>query len=249
MATFVQLQNRVLVYLIDAPEAVRNDVPTIINKAIRDLQKEVNWKIMERETLVVTTAGDRLIKTFQPSDLFKQPREKPYGIDPRGSVLRMDWLPTREDVVRQYPAPQVQPTDQSDRGQPRHVTYQATDNTGTDVQGIKLFEAFPVPNDLSEWDDGNWRIVLPYYAFLPDLSADADTNWFTANGDEFIFCQALGMGFMADWAEDRAAGWFQLAAGHKRLLKKLGAAETLGKSDTLVPRSDIFGARDQWRRS
>lgn len=246
--TFLGLKNRVKTRLIDAPTAVQNEVGQFVNLAIRDAQDLMNFKIMEAEATVTTSSTQRVVTTFAPSTGFKETRGKPYLVDNNGGRTPLYWLPDREDAAKVFPAPQVTPSDITTVwGQPLALLLTASTDL-TDVQGTKQVECYPIPNNSGPFS-GNYRIVIPYWRYLPDLVADGDANWFTVYGEMYIIAQATGHGFLSDWDEQRAATWFQIAGTYGAKLKRKNTTEILQGAGALIPRADAGAERDQWRRS
>ena len=51
MATFLELMTEVRGNIIDLPTFVTNNVPSYVNRAIRELQNKHNFKVMEADSL------------------------------------------------------------------------------------------------------------------------------------------------------------------------------------------------------
>jgi hypothetical protein len=129
-------------------------------------------------------------------------------------------------------------------------------------------EVYPYPDFSSDWSDGNYRVNVPFWQYLPALSANGDSSWLTADGPqaEFLVAWATGMGFDMDWddgegAGGRAQGWYRRAAGPKfdganaqtlggwgRQVLNLDVGIVGNPAKALIPRRDMFGMRDQWRQ-
>jgi len=266
MATFSTLQTRVQSNIIDLPTAVLNQVNTFINAAILALQEIHDFQVMEAEKQYITpvqTPTQTHILGQIPAN-WKSVRGNPYYVLSAGSTRGLLWQPDREYLYREY-----EPTDPNQTGAPRRLLLgEATNDTLSDPDNPDLslaalnIEIYPYPDGSSDWTDGNYRVHIPYWTYLPQLSAGTDTNWFCADGPraEFVVAYATRMGFEMDWDEQRAAYWqrqawggwdgvnFRTLGGYARQVLKLDAARQAQPSKTLAPRRDVFGPRDQWRQ-
>lgn len=237
MANFGTLKSRVLARVIDAPAAVSGDVGALVNQAIRDAQDLHKYRVMETQTaLLPTSVGVRQFAAI-PSD-FKEYRtgEPPYLVRFDGRTLPLLVAPSREEALKVYAQGTLDP---DDKGEPQVLV----EGDPSDDLGTRAWEVYPLPDGLSDWSDGEYRIVVPYWRYLPELSADADTNWFTENLEWYIVYQATGHAFLIDWDEERAAAWFQLAAGQRALGQKADKLARLAGLDTLIPYSGARAVR------
>lgn len=75
---------------------------------------------------------------------------------------------------------------------------------------------FPLPDHAANQDTA-WTINMEYYGYLPDLSADADTNIFMLKFPELLEYKATALGF--GWAKDTDAEQEYEAKAAKRLLE------------------------------
>lgn len=221
MATFAELQTQVQRRVIDLPSAVQQEVPSLINKAIRSLQNGHNFKVMEKTVSFTTVAGQRLLGSV-PAD-WKEINGFPFSVPDLGRVRQMTLAANDQGPNTAW--------DKDDEGYPLVLWIGDT----TDDDGTYKFEVWPLPDGLSDYTDGEYRITIPYYRFLPALSDGGNTNWFTANGEEFIVAQATSDAFSLDWDEQRMAVWAQLAAGKKAEVVKLDKLQRLAGVGTLVP--------------
>lgn len=194
--TFQELQDEILLLVIDTPTAVQTLVPKFVNRAIKKLQRKHNFKIME--TSVAMTTG-LLIRTLDAvPDNWKQVRSKPYYTEELGSVREMKYVSTQVEALVSYGNdPDL------DYGSPRLIFENSESGK---------FEVYPFPDGLSDYTDGEYRVTLPYWKFLDDLSASSDTNWFTENAEQWIIYQGVAEAFYANEDEDRAQVWERRAA-------------------------------------
>ena len=238
MTDFSTLQTRVNRRVIDLPVAVTAEVPTLINEVIRDLADEHNFRVMEAEAAFTTADATRLLGTI--SDL-KEIRSRPYIRLGEGGTLgtrNIDFIPTKVEVVKLYSI-----DDPVDTGEPRHLLQIAKDK-----DTVADFEVYPFPDLFSQWNDGNHRVVIPYWKYLANLSLAADTNWFTTNAVQYIILEATSRAFYLNWDENRGALWSERAAVHGRRAVKVDKRSRLGRSTTLTPRTDVNATKFQRRQ-
>ncbi len=214
MTNFATLQTRVKRRVIDLPAAVTAEVPDLINEAVRELQDRHNFQTMQT-LLTATTADLTRVLVAVPSD-FKSFRGRPFRRAFLGKSVEMTVSPTRNAAEIAYG------TATTDSGSPKLILRSELTNTGTSD-----LEVWPLPNTLSDWSDGLWRVVVPYWRYLPALAVDADTNWFTVNAIPFILNKATAEGFALNWDAERNALW------EARAEVKLKAAVTLDKKQVL----------------
>lgn len=199
MATYGQLQADVQTNVIDTPSSVVGSVPQFINEAMKTLQRAHNFKVMEAITSLTTTLGARTLTL--PSN-FKEAREQPYVQRFEGDSYKLFWLPDRTEGVRLFGN-----SAEIDTGEPTMLL----DAEPSDELGTRIWEVFPYPDGFSDYDDGEYRIVVPYWKFLNVLSASGDQNWFTINADEYLRRKATSMAFHMNWDEERGTYWETLA--------------------------------------
>ena len=221
MATFLQLQDEVKANIIDLPTAVVNVVPSLIIRAMRKLQEQHNFKVMEGQQSFVTTLATRVLGAVA-SD-FKEARGLPWETaDEDGMVRKLIYAPRREAI---WPA-----IHEEDEGRPLIILDGQPNSAGT-----RSYEVYPLPDGNSDYTDGEYRITIPYWKYLPDLSANGDTNWFTVHAEEYLLFQATADGFVKDWDEERALFWTQLAQAKYRDVLNLDKRQRFAEVDTLVP--------------
>lgn len=262
--SFSTLQTRVQTRVIDLPAAVLTEVPTLINDAIHFLSSVHNFQVMIAETAYVTTTPFPLTHILGqiPSD-WKEQRDNPYFLSNIGWTKEMLWQPDRLYVNRRW-----SPQDTNQIGPPRDlllgepVSADNPDPSNPDVDRSNLnIEVYPFPDGQSDWNDGQYRIKVPYWRFLPDLSAGADHNWFTDKCDRFIVDYAAADAFGLDWDEEREEVWRRKAVGPNwdgftyntlggwaRRAVNLDSSLGFAPGKMLVPRRDAMAPRDQWRQ-
>lgn len=270
MATFSALQSRVQTELIDLSSAVTSLVPTWINAAIFFLQAKHNFQVMQAENQQVTSSTPALgtsqthILTQLPTD-WKCKRGIPYFAEFIGDVQQMEWLPEREYVYRKWGIAdynQVGPPCDLFIGEAENAQFPPIPNPSNNLVGLNI-EVYPFPDGSSDWADGNYRINIPYYRYLPALVAGGDTNWFCIDGPqaEFVVRYAVWMGFMVNEDEQRAQVHRAMALGQQydgsRDVTLGGMARQVIDMDKgimaqparyLTMRRDVFARRDQHRQ-
>lgn len=229
MATFVDIKTRALRRLIDAPAAVTTEVGTLVNEAIRSLEQRHDFKVLETETAQTSTAEDTRILLAVPAATYKKPRGDPYMVRFDGSTKPLTLSQDRASVLTAYDLAGT-----LDKGEPEVIL-----DTEPDDTGARNFEVYPLPDALSDWSDGNYRVVIPYWRLLPDLSGDTDTNWFTVNAVEYIIARAVAEGFLLDWDEERSTVWETKAAKWVTEAVRADKLYRLGAMRTLVPHKDV----------
>lgn len=221
MATFLELKTRVLTNVIDLPPTVISAVPRLVNNAIRSMQREYNYRVMESGTQYATSTGNILLGTALN---FKEYRDQgPYFINDRSRSTRLS-------VVALTDVRKAVTLNTSFPSKPEFLFNTVNVNTG-----VVSFFISPYPDTNSDWPDGNYQIFVPYYAYATVLTDDAETNWFTLNADDYIEYQATAEGFQMDWDYDAMALWLQRADLKKKEIKKADKMNRLGGVDTLIP--------------
>lgn len=199
MATFLEIQTKVKTRLIDTPAAVLAEVPGMVNTVLHDAQVKHNFKVMETLGGPYTTSisPNRVLTTI-PSD-FKEARGDPYRVYfTTGRSIPVPWAANRNAVQGFYYPTAV--------GPPAFLVHAEPGNTG-----VANVEVWPLSDTNSDYANGEYRIYIPYWRFLPPLSADGDTNWFTVRCEMYLVHMACALGFEVDWDEERMSVQKQLA--------------------------------------
>lgn len=209
--TFGELQDEVNLSVIDTPTAIQTMVPTLIKRAVRKLQQRHNFMVMKATASFTTVVGARTLT--RPTD-WKEARGKPYVFEEDAGRPRDMFWGLDADLQAKHGVSLT-----LDIGMPRGLS--------EDDENAQL-KIYPAPDGTSLYDDGEYRIYVPYWKFLPALSAASDTNWFTENADEYIVYQATADAFALNEDEDRADYWRKRAATEREDLinadKRRGAA-------------------------
>ena len=231
MATFLTIQARVKRRVIDLPAAVTAEVNTLINAAIRTLERRHKFRVQEALTAqMLTVAAQRTLAVVVPTD-YLEARGIPRQILNTGDDRKLRWLSSRNAAWDQFSH-----TDATETGEPKALL-----DPEQDKEGARSFEVYPFSDSLSDFSDGEYRIIVPYWRTLATLSADGDTNWFTTNAEEYIVAQATSEAFLLDWDEERAAVWATRGNVHFEEVKKTDKMSRLGGVDTLIPSPDAAG--------
>lgn len=271
MATFSAIQTRVATELIDSSTAVTALVPTWVNASILWLQAQHNFQVMQAET-VYTTASTPALGTSQthvigqiPAD-WKCKRGIPYYARYIGNVQQMEWFAEREYAYRRWGIAdynQVGPPCELLVGEPENAQFPPTGGSpSNNLTGLNI-ECWPFPDGSSDWADGNYRIHVPYFRYLTQLSAPTDANWFTLDGPqaEFVVRYAVYFGFLANEDETRANAHKAIAVGAQydgahaqslggfaRMTIDMDKGIMAMPARHLAMRRDVYAARDQRRQ-
>ena len=195
---YLQLQEEVQRNVIDLPTAVQNGVPSFINRAMKTLQSRHNFKVMEAEVDHTTTVATRTLNATMPTR-FKEWRLEPFVLSEDGVWYEISF--ENITAIRRYYG-------EEDEGVPKFL-HEAEPSTEAFVNAIHVY---PLPDGNSDYDNGEYRISIPYYAYVTPLAASGDSNWFTTNAEEWLIFQATAEAFFTDWDENRGAIWTQRAA-------------------------------------
>lgn len=221
--TYLDLQNRVATRVIDLPPAVQAEIPNLINEAIRSAQRKYNFRAMETSTTMITTLGS-LAPTPATIPNFKEYKDKgPY-------LLRRLIHAKRFLTATDADAAQAELADVTNPTEPRYLL-----NTVDQVTGVTTFSVFPYPDNIADWQDGNYRIIVPAYVYTTKLVNTGDTNWFVDNMDDYIYREATGYAFGLDWDYNSMALWLQQAEVKFKEAKNADKMNRLSSVDTFVP--------------
>ncbi len=230
MSTISVIRNNIVNRVIDLPDPVRFQVPTLIYKAIRDLQEGHNFKVMETNTASLSTTAGSHVLAAVPTDM-KEQRGRPFLVRNDGSTRDLGMAPSLASVLDIYPF-----ADASDVGEPKLLL----DPVGDD-DGVRSWQVYPYPDGNSDWSDGEYRIVFPYWRYLPELEFGVtEENWFTSNAPWFITFQATAEAFDMDWDEERGQFWAARAQTEMAKVLKSDKRARLGTVRTLAVHTDVY---------
>lgn len=222
MATFLDLQNEVKARVIDLPQVVEQLIPTFLNRALRSAQDRYNWLIMRGTVAKITTLDQSSLGPI-PAD-WKDWREKPYGVDYLGSQWEFSIAVSSASLFTRI--------GWQDQGRPIFIRQSEPTE---DVLGLGEFIVNPIPDGISDYPDGEYRIYIPYWRYLPALVNPGDTNWFTENIPAWLAYTAAQDAFGVDWDEERMTLWAQLAQREWAEKVRTDKLKQLQGVDTLVP--------------
>lgn len=228
--TFAELKAEVNANLIDTPTVVSTNLGLYVNRAIRSLQRKRNWAALQASADYVTTEGVALLGT-RPAR-FKGYRGTPfttYFIDQRTRPLTFVSSLTGFSQAVGF----------TEIGEPRFI-YEAPIEDGT---GAASLSVGPLPDGTSDWADGEYRITVPHWAYLADLSDDTDENWFSTEASDYIVYRATGEGFHALEDEDRAMIWEARAERQYPDIVKTDAMKWFSAVNTLATSTGAYGPR------
>jgi len=223
MATFAQIKTRVERRVIDLPAAVLAEVGDLVNEALTELQTTHSFKVMEAETDTLITDTTTHNLALVP-DAFKEFRGKPYLIPSVGRTIPLVYATSRRAVLRSF--------NDTDTGPPAALLDAEPDDDG--VRFLEIWPLSDVNSDYTGADAGEYRIRAPYYRFLPELSADGASNWFTVNAAQWLITRATAEAFALDWNEERYAVWLQKANVELRKVVLRDKIERVSLNETLT---------------
>lgn len=235
MATYLDIQNRVKTRLIDLPSTTLAEVPVLINDALRELQSRHNFWVM-RKTLAANTVALTRNLVATPSD-FKEFRLEPYYTENSGFKVPMRIASSRRQVNGIF--------EDDDDGPPRFILR----GEPSSEAGASSLEVWPLSDGQSDWSavpSGEYRVTIPYFGYVPALSANSDTNWFTNNalGEHFLINQAVAMGFAINWDLEKETEWLSLADGKYKLLVAEDKRGWLAGVETFTPHKGAWWNKD-----
>lgn len=234
---FETLQDRVEKYVLDLPGDIGTLIPEWINMAIRRACERHNFLFM-RETAPEQTTVEGQRKLMGLPTGWKETRGRPWLLHQDGGVTEIDWAPTESELIRMYgqAAPAEGNKASIDDGQPRFLFPRSDE-----------IEVYPFPDDKSQWDDGNYRVYIPYWKFPTDLSNNSDTNWVTENMPFYIIFYAAAEGFVFNREEERAQLYFNRAEQKFRESRREDKLAQLPDRPTLIPKARAKGTRRRFR--
>jgi hypothetical protein len=230
---FGQIQDEVESWLLDLPSGAASRVPGWTNQAIKDAAKRHNFKCMEAELTPDTVDQQRLLVAL-PAD-WKEHRGLPYLYRQDGSTREINWAPSESEMIRTYAIqlPDEGNTTPADEGEPRYLLERGEYPDGQ-------IDVFPLPDDESDWDNGNWRLVVPYWAYPADLALDSATNFFTLKGDFYCIWKAVSLGFAWNRDEERAQFFEAKAEREFKTLERIDKRSKLPDRITLGAYKDVY---------
>ena len=230
MTTFAQVRQLVERQIIDLPPATQEAIPYLVNQAIRAIQQRHNFKCMEGSQEFVTATGSHLLGTI--SD-WKAPRDNPWlRINPpnerRGP---MQWVQTETEVNSLVLPGHTE-------GKPQLLLPVELDDDGQ-----MHLEVYPLPDGHSAYLDGEYRVVVPYWRYLPPLASDSAANWFTNNATEYLRKKAVSLAYAFNLDDERALMWDQAADRELAELIRADKRARRPRGMVLVPRTGVYKSK------
>lgn len=220
--TFLDIKTQVLANVIDLPPSVIAVVPKLINDAIRAAERRYNFKYMENTATFTTVVGQLLLGTTAD---FKEYRDQgPYVQRQYARAYALTVTNDNGDPNRDVLLNPAQPRS------PKYIM-----NSMSNPTNVFTFYVLPYPDLLSDWDDGNYKIYIPYYKYSPLLVNDGDTNWLANNADDYIIEKATGEALKKDWDYNGASVWLQSAENKFIEIRNTDKKLRLSGVTTLVP--------------
>lgn len=233
-----QIQDEVEFWVLDLPTGIQSRIPEFINAAIREAEDRHNFRCMENELLPITVDRQRELTTIDRAAVdgsgWKENRGKPYLFHQTGATTEIDWASSESDMIRSFAIqlPDEGNTAAPDEGRPIYL-----------LENESNIEVFPLPDNESDWDNGLWRVVVPYWCFLADLTGDNDTNWFTTNAHYYCIWKATSLAFAANRDEERAEYYSRKAEAKFQIARRQDKMSRLSDRITLSARKDVYTGR------
>lgn len=226
--------NIVAANIIDANDEVMALVYGYIKRAVHDLEDLRLFRV-NREVLTVVTVEDQRKLDDLPSD-WNGIRKNPFYVDGTGAKGRMTWLPDTEELDKSYSE------DPADKGPPAEVLVTEDE-----------LEVYPLPDGLaatgSVYSDGDYRVHVPYWKYLPDLTP-AQTNYFF-NSDSltlrYIEEKTTAEALLFNRDREEWMTWGMKAQGTLKKIKMEMKYQALPRDINLAPRRSVRASRNQRR--
>lgn len=222
MATYSEIQTRVTRRVIDLPAAVTAEVPALVNEAIRKLERMHNFRVMRATVDFTTTEGTRSVGTLPLN--WKEWRDEPYYTEDLGRIRELGVAESANEVKLAFGV------DEIDDGEPEVILI----SDPSDEAGAMTVHVYPLPDGNSDYSDGEYRLTLPYWKFLADLSGSGDTNWFTVNADDYIYRQATADAFALNWDREKSDWWQERADAKANEVILTAKKQATAGTDVLV---------------
>lgn len=231
--TFADIQTRVESNVIDLPSAVVANVPTYINRVIRSAERKYNFKYMEQSATFVTTT---LLTSLTNQDgvsgsTIKNFKEflgrGPYLLQQNANAKQLYVVNEDREALQTFTLNTSYPD-----------APQFIELSSLDLNQTATFLVYPYPDTNSDWNDGNYRIIIPYNAYSAPLVSGGDTNWLVVNADDYIEEAASALAFQANHDYQNMQIWQKMATDHWNEIKLADKRRRLSGTDTLVPQFD-----------
>lgn len=222
MATLQNIIDSVQRRIIDLNASITAETTGLINDSLVKIQDLHNFKIMEEEIEYTTVQAQQLLNAL-PSD-WKESRGAPWIHEWDGGATPIQWGPSIGEMAKLFALDDATVTGQ---GKPQYVLW-----------NNDQIEVYPYPDDKSNFaGGGDWRVVIPYWKFIPALSGGSSQNWFSDNATNYLTYQTVAEGFYLNWDEERAQMWENRAVVEFKIAQKKDKQVRMTRqADTLTPR-------------
>lgn len=223
---FGSIKARVARRMVDSTTAFTAEIGDFVNDAFKEVQDRYNFPWMKAVASYTTAVGTRTLGPT-PTD-YKSWREHPYLLQ------NTDGTSIPLVMVRSQAAALAGIADQR-KNRPEQIVQDMEDvnqSTGT----TNLF-VYPLPDGVSDYTDGEYRVKVPYWRTYPDMVNDGDQNPATLDRNiaKFMLEWAMYLSFPMDWNDGRAEVWRQMAERTWVRIKSKEAGIALLGIDVLVP--------------
>jgi hypothetical protein len=203
--TFAQIKARVVRLVLEDGADVTAEIPQYVRDAQAEIEDDRTLKVLEADFETTLASGASTLT--KPSD-WNSIRLEPYLVEADFTSTKLSMI-TEKFVIANLST--------TDTGAPKYW------REISDTQ----FRLYPIADALGPWSD-DYKVKLPYWKRLDTLTADADTNWFCDNAENYLiwFAAALGMELNDD---PRFIPFFARA---KREKARIEAAEARGRMPT-----------------
>ncbi|TVR78987.1 MAG: hypothetical protein EA405_13635 [Rhodospirillales bacterium] len=227
---FSAIQSKVRDYLVDLPTETNALVADWVNHALRTVQDRHNFRAMEAQADFVTVADARVLGA-KPSD-WKEFRLLPWLETADGATREIRWASSISEMVRGFGV-----SSDHDTGTPRALLETPTE-----------LHVWPLPDGRSQWGDGEYRLRVPYWRFLPPMTAGATESFFTRDMGWALVFLAVADGMIFNREEERAAVFISKAEQEIGRAVGLDRRSRIGERQTLhVNRMFSQRRRVMWR--
>lgn len=233
---FSTLQGHVQDYVLDLPTETQALVPVWVNRAIEKAARRYNFRFMHT-VMEATTAENTRKLADKPAD-WKETASLPWLLEQGGGSKEINWAASASDMIRLFgsAAPAEGSAIPIDAGTPAFLLETADE-----------LEVWPFPDTQATWDDGNYRLRVPYWAMPADLSADDDSNWLTEQAPFYVIYDAAAEGFLFNQDEQRAGIYQQLAEIEIVRIRNREKRSYLPDRITLGARKGVYGTAHRRR--
>lgn len=217
---FGTIKSLVRDYVIDLPDETDALVGAWVNAAYREAQDLYAWSDMESTLNLQTEEGERVLASIPEN--WKFPRNNPWLLEGDGGSTEIHWAVSKSEMIRRYPE-----DDETSGGSPAFVLLDDGDIT-----------VYPLPDNNSLHDDGDYRVKVPYYAYNGDMVSDSEANFITEKSPWFLIFKAAAEGMIFNREEERAQIYLTRAQTELQRVVRVDKRFRIPSSVTLRPSSD-----------